>query len=465
MTAPSAGASSAWSTSPAPAPDDARPGAPDHPRPRARGHRRRLVLLAVRHETVPGRRGPRRSTPRSPGCRTTASRRTSRASRTTRPRAPFSGRAPSGGTEADKGSTVQLFVSKGAEEVTVPNTVGVSETDARDRLAAAGLTANVVRGLRRRRRGPGGRAGACRGNSAAKGSTVTAQRLEGLEARHRSERRRQHRGRRNGAGQGRGAECRTSCRALGPSPQEPWSPSIPPAARRRGARRSAERLAPGPSSSGAPERLFRTSGPAAGSPGGGCGAGEGSGLGGGSGPGGAGSGGSGSLIRPSFPGGDALKRARAVRANALSLSPVPSFAHTRREPEQGGAGAACRIDSRAARSRPPGGRRSQPTPPQGSSEFRDSSTRSRSSWATPSAAASTGRSATGTGGACAASGGSMLSTRRRSRTPAGRPAARRQHARGADRRRPRRCHGWRRRWRPRPRTSTSRVGSSRPSWR
>ena len=52
---------------------------------------------------------------------------------------------PGGGSSADKGSTVQLFVSKGAEQVTVPNTVGVSETDARDRLAAAGLTANVVK--------------------------------------------------------------------------------------------------------------------------------------------------------------------------------------------------------------------------------------------------------------------------------------------------------------------------------
>jgi len=52
---------------------------------------------------------------------------------------------PSGGSEADDGSTVQLLTSKGAEQVTVPNTVGVSETDARDRLAAAGLTATVVK--------------------------------------------------------------------------------------------------------------------------------------------------------------------------------------------------------------------------------------------------------------------------------------------------------------------------------
>ena len=52
--------------------------------------------------------------------------------------------SPSAGTEQDEGSDVQVLVSKGPEEVTVPNTVGVPETVARDRLAAVGLTANVV---------------------------------------------------------------------------------------------------------------------------------------------------------------------------------------------------------------------------------------------------------------------------------------------------------------------------------
>ena len=52
--------------------------------------------------------------------------------------------SPGAGSEEDKGSDVQLLVSKGPEEVTVPNTVGVTETEARDRLAAAGLKANVV---------------------------------------------------------------------------------------------------------------------------------------------------------------------------------------------------------------------------------------------------------------------------------------------------------------------------------
>jgi serine/threonine-protein kinase len=40
---------------------------------------------------------------------------------------------------------VQLLVSKGPVQVAVPNTVGVSETEARDRLAAAGFKANVFR--------------------------------------------------------------------------------------------------------------------------------------------------------------------------------------------------------------------------------------------------------------------------------------------------------------------------------
>ena len=52
--------------------------------------------------------------------------------------------SPGAGTDADDGSTVQLLVSKGPADVAVPNAVGVSETEARDRLAAAGLQANVV---------------------------------------------------------------------------------------------------------------------------------------------------------------------------------------------------------------------------------------------------------------------------------------------------------------------------------
>ena len=52
--------------------------------------------------------------------------------------------SPGAGSEQDEGSDVQLLVSKGPAEVTVPNTVGVPETEARDRLATAGLKATVV---------------------------------------------------------------------------------------------------------------------------------------------------------------------------------------------------------------------------------------------------------------------------------------------------------------------------------
>lgn len=52
--------------------------------------------------------------------------------------------SPAPATEHDKGSQVQLLVSKGPSNVSVPNAVGVTETEARDRLATAGLKANVV---------------------------------------------------------------------------------------------------------------------------------------------------------------------------------------------------------------------------------------------------------------------------------------------------------------------------------
>ena len=67
---------------------------------------------------------------------------------------------------------MQLFASKGAEEVTVPNTVGVSETDARDRLAAVGLTANVVRVFNDADAGQVVAQEPAGGTSAAKGSAV-----------------------------------------------------------------------------------------------------------------------------------------------------------------------------------------------------------------------------------------------------------------------------------------------------
>lgn len=80
--------------------------------------------------------------------------------------------SPSGGSTADKGSTVQLLVSKGPADVTVPNTVGVSETDARDRLAAVGLTASVTKVFSDVDQGQVVAQDPAGGTSAAKGTTV-----------------------------------------------------------------------------------------------------------------------------------------------------------------------------------------------------------------------------------------------------------------------------------------------------
>src|SRR5262245_8762571 len=52
------------------------------------------------------------------------------------------GQDPSGNTKADKGSTVTLTVSKGREQVTVPQVVGLTAKSARGRLDNAGLKAN-----------------------------------------------------------------------------------------------------------------------------------------------------------------------------------------------------------------------------------------------------------------------------------------------------------------------------------
>jgi serine/threonine-protein kinase len=50
---------------------------------------------------------------------------------------------PSAGTELEEGSTVTIQASKGPATVTVPNTVGLTEQEARDRLASAGLEVRV----------------------------------------------------------------------------------------------------------------------------------------------------------------------------------------------------------------------------------------------------------------------------------------------------------------------------------
>jgi serine/threonine-protein kinase len=51
---------------------------------------------------------------------------------------------PQGGAEADEGSTVRIVVSSGPETRPLPNAVGLDETAARDRLAAAGYEVEVT---------------------------------------------------------------------------------------------------------------------------------------------------------------------------------------------------------------------------------------------------------------------------------------------------------------------------------
>lgn len=46
---------------------------------------------------------------------------------------------PAGGAEVDEGATVEISVSGGPETTSVPNAVGLSETEARDRLVEAGF--------------------------------------------------------------------------------------------------------------------------------------------------------------------------------------------------------------------------------------------------------------------------------------------------------------------------------------
>jgi beta-lactam-binding protein with PASTA domain len=55
------------------------------------------------------------------------------------------GQDPAAGTEAERGSTVRLDVSRGAQTVTVPDVVGLPEGDARSELEGLGFRVRVVR--------------------------------------------------------------------------------------------------------------------------------------------------------------------------------------------------------------------------------------------------------------------------------------------------------------------------------
>ena len=59
------------------------------------------------------------------------------------PRGTVFDQRPASGVEREEGSTVTLLVSKGPSTVLVPNAVGVTEQEARDRLARAGLEVRV----------------------------------------------------------------------------------------------------------------------------------------------------------------------------------------------------------------------------------------------------------------------------------------------------------------------------------
>ena len=51
---------------------------------------------------------------------------------------------PRGGAEANEGSTVRINVSKGSDQVEVPDVVGLDQADAREQLGNLGLGTNVV---------------------------------------------------------------------------------------------------------------------------------------------------------------------------------------------------------------------------------------------------------------------------------------------------------------------------------
>ena len=76
--------------------------------------------------------------------------------------------SPSGGQKADKGSSVTITVSKGSDQVTVPNVVGSSYESAKSTLQSLGL--NVAAS------GAGNKVisqNPVSGNKVAQGTTVT----------------------------------------------------------------------------------------------------------------------------------------------------------------------------------------------------------------------------------------------------------------------------------------------------
>jgi serine/threonine-protein kinase len=88
---------------------------------------------------------------------------------------------PGAGTDLDEGSTVLLLVSKGPADVTVPNAVGISEAEARDRLVAAGLKTTAVQVFSERPAGEVVAQSPAAGGKAAKESLVRINVSKGTE--------------------------------------------------------------------------------------------------------------------------------------------------------------------------------------------------------------------------------------------------------------------------------------------
>lgn len=80
--------------------------------------------------------------------------------------------SPGAGREEKKGSTVQIFVSRGPATVVVPNAVGLSEATARDRIATAGFKVTEIKVFSQQPAGTVTAQNPAAGGKTAKGATI-----------------------------------------------------------------------------------------------------------------------------------------------------------------------------------------------------------------------------------------------------------------------------------------------------
>src|SRR5262249_15340455 len=124
---------------------------------------------------------------------------------------------PTAGTRLAAGSTVQLTASNGPSTAVVPNAVGLTQTEGRERLVAAGFTVTESRlfndaepGLSVAQTPPAGR------QQGREGQHGAHQRVAGQRYGRRAERRRDVAGRgRDAAGEGRAETCGAASCAVG----------------------------------------------------------------------------------------------------------------------------------------------------------------------------------------------------------------------------------------------------------